>query len=527
MPLKENRTTALFRLRTILLIVNLAVLVLPLGSAFFFRFYENELVRQTELELISQGALLAASYKQELLSYIGNKDEYGLLATKKSPVELDELYAPINPQLDLSRTIVLPRRPEGVVVSASVSGPEFTAAKSLTPIIAEAQKTTLSGVRILDYKGTVVSGPKETGLSFAEFPEVQMAMEGAYNSVIRQRISDSPSPALASISRGTNIRVFVAYPVLYNDHVWGVIYLSRTPKNILKYLHAEKDRVIMAGVTILVLTILLAFLTSYTISQPIYRLVDKTKKIAAGDRTGFYPLESPGTKEVEILSESFLKMASALQERSEYIRNFAAHVSHELKTPLTSIRGAAELLQDHDLKPAEKEHFLSLIVHDTDRLKRMVTRLLELARADNLTPTNESANIAGVLNKLEKRYTSEGLSVAFSQKEDLLALVSADNLETIFVNLFDNALQHQATRIEVNIKSRDHSIILEIQDNGTGISPANVEKVFTPFFTTRREGGGTGLGLDIVMSILRNHNGAIKVADSAKGARFVIDLPRA
>lgn len=520
--MKENRTTALFRLRTILLIVNLAVLILPLGSAFFFRFYENELVRQTELELISQGAFLAASYKQELSGHIGNKDAYGVPATKKGPVEF---YTPINPQLDLSRATVLPRRPEGATVSTSVNGPEFAAGESLTPIISEAQKTTLSGVRILDYKGTVVSGPKETGLSFAAFPEVQMALEGAYSSVIRQRISDSPSPALASISRGTNIRVFVAYPVLYNDNVWGAIYLSRTPKNILKYLHAEKDRVIMAGATVLVLTILLAFLTSYTISQPIYRLVDKTKKIAAGDRTGFYPLESPGTKEVEMLSESFLKMASALQERSEYIRNFAAHVSHELKTPLTSIRGAAELLQDNnDLKPDEKQHFLSLIVHDTDRLKRMVTRLLELARADNMISASGSTNIADVLNKLEKRYASEGLAITFDHDERQAVTISADNLETIFINLFDNALQHQAAIIDVDVKLESQRIVMTIQDNGTGITSANAKKIFTPFFTTRREDGGTGLGLDIIRSLLRNHNATIRIADSAKGACFIIEF---
>jgi len=514
------------RLGTVLILVNVAFLILPLGAAFFFRFYENELVRQTERELISQSAVIAALYKSELAQRLPNPGVYGIPVPNYKPPETEEGYDPIEPQLDMSKITILPQRPAGVARKIPPRREEYAAGKAIEKILLDARKTTLSGVRILNSDGIVVYGHNESGLSLADLPEIKSALGGHYTSVIRQRVSNSPPPPLASISRGNLIRVFTAFPAIQDGKVWGVVYASRTPQSIRKYVYSQQDHVVWAIGTIAALVLLMAFMTSFLISRPIYRLIDRTRRIAAGDKSAMAPLESPRTREVELLSESFSAMAAALQARSEYMRTFAMHVSHEFKTPLTAIRGAAEILQDyHDIDAAKRDHFLSLILQSTDRLKLLVSRLLELARADNITPADGRTDLLPLLGRLRDRYRGVGLELKFDESANYTALVAPDNLETVLVNLLDNARQHGANKVEIGPALKNHVLTLTVQDDGHGISAANRDKVFTPFFTTRREDGGTGLGLDIVRSILERHGGQITLADSERGARFVLEMP--
>lgn len=526
MQIDNKRYQGKLTLRTIFLVVNLVVLVLPLGSIFFFRIYENELVRQTELSLISQAAVIGASYKQQLLTLIKEKNNYGVLLKKQTKNKIDNYYTPISPEIDLANNVFLPSRPEGVKPLQPSDKFAVSAGELLSPILVDSQKTTLTGIRVLDYKGIVVAGRLEKGLSFNHINEVKAALKGQYSSVTRQRLSDEPPPALASISRGTGIRVFVTFPIIQNDHLWGVVYLSRTPKNILKHIYAEKDKVILSGITIVTLTFLLALFTSYSISQPIYRLIQKTTRVSEGDSESMEPLDFPVTKEVELLSKSFSSMAKSLHERSEYIREFAAHVSHELKTPLTSIQGAAELLIDHidEMEFSTKYQFLSNIQQDTDRLKRLVTRLLELARADNLISASETCDMMSVFTKISQRYKIEGLQVELPEERPYPIIISEDNFETILVNLFDNAKQHGASEIDIKIQDKTQLVELTVTDNGEGISPANKGKLFTPFFTTRREQSGTGLGLSIIKSLIDAHQGSIQVIENEGGACFILQF---
>lgn len=523
-PLKAR-----IRLRTILLIVNIMVFMLPLAGVMFFRLYENALVQQTENELITQAAVLAAVYKGEILRRLPENELYGVPADPASIVKVDEYYTPVIPQLDLSATKVLPPREDGKPADIKAPFAEEVG-QALTAVITEAQKTNLSGIKILDFNGIVVAGRQEVGLDLSNVPEVRRALKGYYTSVIRERISDEPPPALASISRGTGIRVFVALPILNEGRVLGVVYLSRTPQNILKHMYAEKGKVIIVGLILAGATLLIALMTSYMISRPINRLIDRTERFAAGDSQALHMPERGGVQEIELLEESFTRMAQSLTERSEYIRNFAMHVSHEFKTPITAIQGSAELILDHldDMDEAKKRQFLTNIIADSDRLKRLVSRLLDLARADNLIASDDVCDPAGVLQKVCDRY-NETLKMSLDNKGRSNLRISAENLETVLINLCDNALQNGAYELQISVREQEHSAVIRLQDNGCGISAANAAKIFTPFFTTRRQEGGTGIGLGIVTSILYAYGGAIRLVEGdvgSGGACFEIILQK-
>jgi hypothetical protein len=251
----------LFRLRNILLIVMLMVLALPLGGLYFFRIYENELVQQTERELIAQSAALSASYRQLLRNLAPVGRPYGRKLSGAASVEVpsdshDEgYYRPILPGLSLIDPIQ-PPRPDAKPSLASADALSVRAGQLLLPVMRDTQQVSLAGMRLLDMNGTVIAGREEIGLSLAHLPEVQKALQGHYAGVIRQRLSDQPPPPLYSVSRGTHIRVFVAFPVIEKGYLQGVFYLSRTPQNILKHLYGVKERVIIATLSLLTLVVL-------------------------------------------------------------------------------------------------------------------------------------------------------------------------------------------------------------------------------------------------------------------------------
>ncbi|RWD04920.1 MAG: HAMP domain-containing protein, partial [Mesorhizobium sp.] len=384
------------RLATVVVAILIMVMALPLVGLFFFRLYENQLIRQTEAELIAQGAALAAIYAQEIRDAGIAIEKLGAAvpAERDNP---DSPYRPIEPSLDLASDRVLPTRP---AATAATVDPAFAAIGArLSGILAETQKTTLAGFRLLDPNGVVIAGREEIGLSLGAVAEVRAALAGRYASALRQRISDEPPPSLYSVSRGTRVRIFVAMPVAVDGKVAGVVYLSRTPNNIVKHLYGERGKVGLAAIAILGGTLLIGLVFLRTVSRPIYALMERTKRIAAGDREAIRPLDHHGTREMAALSDAFLDMAEKLHARSDSIQTFATHVSHELKSPLTAIQGAAELLRDSGsaMDEAERRRFSNNIVTDAGRLNLLVRRLLDLARAENLAPSGESTSLSAAL----------------------------------------------------------------------------------------------------------------------------------
>ena len=277
------------------------------------------------------------------------------------------------------------------------------------PIILETQKVTLAGFRILDPNGVVIAGRQELGESLAHIEEIAAALKGQYHAALRTRKPDKTPPPIYSISRGVGVHVFSAMPVLVNNHVAGVIYTSRTPSNIFDHLYQERGKFILAALAVIAGTVFIGLVFSRTITRPMHELVSRVDRIGRGDRDAFQPLAHYGTREFAQLSKSFLGMAEQLSRRSDYIATFSAHLTHELKSPLTSIKGAAELLleslQGHTatLTRMEQKNFVSNILGDAERLDTMTQRLRELARAES-APQNESSELGSVVNGLKSRF---------------------------------------------------------------------------------------------------------------------------
>jgi signal transduction histidine kinase len=272
----------------------------------------------------------------------------------------------------------------------------------------------------------------------------------------------------------------------------------------------------------LVLTLITGAVFSRTITGPINALIARTEEIGRGGRAAITAPEQHGTRELAVLSQSFLDLAERLVERTDYVNSFAAHVSHELKSPLTSIRGSAELLLEAEMSAEDRKRFLSHIVADADRLAALLERLRDLARAD--VPLDaKGVGVGQAAEQLQLRHPT--LTVAALGETTTLVALSMEAFAIILGHLADNAVQHGASRLDLAASRIGNALRIAVSDDGRGISPGNRDKVFEPFFTTRRESGGTGMGLQIVKSMLEAHGGRIALLPSDAGARFELVVP--
>lgn len=514
-------------LRSLMLLLGMIILVMPISGLYLFRIYENEVIRQTEAELISQAALLASAFKKEILELTG--PHYGQRIAAFTETKLF-----IEPSLDLSTDEIMPR---GLSFRPSPYEPEAAALKAaarLEQTIEEAGRITLASAMFLDYHGLMVSERSGQGLSFADNYEVAEALSGRPQSVLRVRPVAKSFP-LSSRSRGTGYRVFLAMPVMNDDRLLGVVYLSRTPREILKALHSERRNVALAAALSLGLAMAVSLIVAILIIRPIRRLANDSKAVSDGDSPGFSPASHPIVpRELAELRSRVAEMAERLNRRSDYLKAFASGVSHEFKTPLTSIKGAMELMGDHgaDMPPATRERFENNIKADLERLERLVGRLLALARAEARAETHvaeaETTDASALVERLAEHYKAEGFAVYVNPAPLPLKLaVAADALETVIRNLFDNSRDAGAQMVAVDLGFNEAQGLglIVITDNGPGIKPEMAESIFQPFFTTRKNRGGTGLGLSLTRTLLAPYRGDVFWDGNDPGAVFVITLP--
>ncbi|HVI97896.1 MAG TPA: HAMP domain-containing sensor histidine kinase [Sphingomonas sp.] len=500
------------RLRTILFATLFFVAALPGVGAVFLRVYENTLVRQTEAELVAQGAALAATA------------EAMWPGAPPLGVPPRDALTPEPPRIDLNATPILPERP-APAPAAPPAADAVAAARLLAPIIGHTRQTTLAAIVLLDRNGTVVGGD---GGSLAMLPEVRAALGGQPETVLRRNAGYRAVYRFEWLSRAAAIRVHHARPITVDGKVVGVLLLSRSARALFKGLYEDRGKIAIGIAAILIVLIVLSGVLSRGIARPIEALGAATRSVASG--RGRVP-EAPPTAAIEIqgLYRDFAAMAEAIERRSRYLRDFAHAMSHEFKTPLSGIRGAIELLDDHDatMSAEERRRFLANADADARRLATLVSRLLELAQADMMRGDSgridelavELARIAAAASSERFRATVEGADVL-----PPIAVAPA-TLEAVLVTLLDNSRQAGATRAKITTSCADGRVQVRVEDDGPGIPAGDRARLFEPFFTSRRATGGTGLGLAIARSLLDAVGGGIDLAPSETGAAFAISLP--
>ncbi|MEM9344864.1 MAG: ATP-binding protein [Pseudomonadota bacterium] len=514
-PRKWRPPLALVIAALVALLITLPVLGLALA-----RLAGNQFVRETERSLIAQSVILAEVYA-DALAATGWRDD-GPPLPDAIVVQREDRYHPVDPVLAAKPDLV--GEPVGLVPSLDTPAAEYIAiAARLTDLAQRSQKTTLAGYRFLDTKGVVVASSGEgEGMSLGHVAEVRAALEGQVSTALRYREPLDERHALSSISRDTAFRVHVAHPVIIDGRVAGAVYLIRTPIDLRKFLYRERYELARMAAVMLVGGLLIGFISWRVLSRPIRALRAQSQEVARGERAAPEPLRHYGVSELADLGESLLSMAQSLTERSDAIRLYTEHVTHELKSPVTSIVGAAELLETSGerLGAARRAQLLKTIHAEGHRMDTLLATLRDLARVRTFSG-DETTRLAAHADWAKTAFS--GLEVVVAGELEADICLSAEEMEIVLTQLLQNAADHGAKRVEVRFDAGAR--VLSVADDGEGVSEANREDIFTPFFTTKRDRGGTGMGLAITAAIAERHGGALRLGAAEAGATFLLDLP--
>ena len=376
-----------------------------------------------------------------------------------------------------------------------------------------------------------------------DFPEVAAALNGAVVSVVR-------------LDEKRDIIVLVSVPVQRFKAVLGALVLSTSGGEIDNVLRAERRVVLLTFGFVALVTILLSVLLAGTIAEPIRRLSAAAERVRRGiNKRVEIPDFTARRDEIGHLSGALRDMTGALYNRIDAIEAFAADVSHELKNPLTSLRSAVETLAM--VKTDEQRaRLVEIVKHDVRRLDRLITDIsdasrldAELARAE-VNPVDIArllgaiSSLANETRKIQQAEIVLHVTPAASTFDPLLAFVilgHESRLSQVFRNLIDNARSFAAENSNITVRVRRAALDVEvrIEDQGPGIRPDNLERIFERFYTDRPEGSfgkNSGLGLSISKQIVDAHKGRIwaenrlgKAPEGAEkpilGARFVVRLP--
>jgi two-component system, OmpR family, sensor kinase len=298
---------------------------------------------------------------------------------------------------------------------------------------------------------------------------------------------------------------------------------------------------IRAGFVALVFAFLIGLGMAAWISNPLREMTQATRGLAKGSYT---PMPVKGPKEVKQLAGAFNEMIDRVQESQKSQRDFLANVTHELKTPLTSIQGFAQAIMDGTVSAPEALHQAASIIYDeADRMHRMVMDLLSLARLEAGTAglARDPVNLDELLHNVAGRFAIQAQQANITIQENLanspVCTGDADRLFQVFTNLVDNAIKFTPSGgvVILSLDTVNGSAQVGVSDTGAGIAPEDQKRVFERFYQADRSrrassgtGRGAGLGLAITRQIVLAHSGQISVESIlGKGSTFTVTLPLA
>jgi len=295
-----------------------------------------------------------------------------------------------------------------------------------------------------------------------------------------------------------------------------------------------------AGVAAFLLSVLLAIWIASSVARPLRKMADAAEAITGGDYDQQLSLQGP--EEVRRVASSFNSMASQMKMAQQAQRDFVANVSHDLKTPITSIQGWSQALLDGTATSEEERQRAAGIIHnETNRMARMVAQLLDLARIESgqIELSRELVDLCQIMTDVHRnlsvRAQEQGIHLTLEVMPAPPILGDHDRLMQVFTNLVDNALNHTPRDGRVHLTVRPHgekAVEAAVQDTGRGMESEELSRVFERFYQVDKSRSrtqarrGFGLGLAIVKELVEAHGGRIQArSQKGKGSVFLVRLP--
>jgi two-component system sensor histidine kinase ChvG len=358
--------------------------------------------------------------------------------------------------------------------------------------------------------------------------EVQDAFQG--RSSVEKRVSSDA---------GRPVTLYTAVPIYKRGEVTNVVLVSRTTADIRQDLHAIRLSILQIFALSVAAALVLTLMVSTTIVRPLRQLRKEAGEIL--DRRGRLRKRFKGVQkrdEIGDLSRALERVTRRVEQHQQLTEAFASDVSHEFKNPLASIRTATEMLSTVE-SPEDRARFLRIAEMEIARMENLLAQVREITRIDTeiQTEERESVDVGALLRRIVDGFRlRERDRVHFDvavPEAPLTVKASADRLIQVFENLLDNAVSFTPAggHIAVSASGGDRAVFVSVRDQGPGIPPENLERIFDRFFTYRptetQRQRHTGLGLSIVKAIVEGYGGVVTVANDPErgGAVFDVTLP--
>ena len=329
------------------------------------------------------------------------------------------------------------------------------------------------------------------------------------------------------------------FPAIQNSEIIGTVNISYYGPYFLseddfQFLDSLNKILVAIGIFSLMFSVLVGFLLAKRLSNPIRKTMGVTKQISSGDY-GVRIEEETSTKEVDELIESINHLAGSLEKQENLRRQLTADVAHELRTPITTVQTHIEALIEGVWEPTAER--LQSCYDEMTRISKLVFDLENLAKVEsnNLKLDKSQIGLIELSNRMVANFETEiknkNLHVTVAGGcPDILA--DRDRMNQVLMNLISNAIKYtpDGGEIRITVSENEQSVVLSIEDNGTGIPEDEIPFIFERFYradkSRNRMTGGSGIGLAIVKSIVTAHGGIVEVESRiGKGSCFMITLP--
>lgn len=446
-------------------------------------------------------------------------------SAEESLVETAHLMAAQIEQRWAERALIVGGPPEPVI-DVAVLEPLFRDlyARELNAEIFGFRKTRIElRMTVVDAQGIVLfdSLGRALGADHSQWRDIKLALAGRYGARTTPDLVDDATTAV----------MYVAAPLQRDGQIVGAVSVGKPAQSFGQFVAAARRKTIVIGITSVLAVALLVVILSVWLVRPFGLLADYVRYVRA--QRGF-SLPRLGRRALGTLGAAYDEMRDALTGRS-YVADYVQTLTHELKSPLSAIRGAAELLHEREMPAADRERFVANIEHETARIQALVDRMMELAALESRR-TLERTDPVALRALLEERVTSaaaagaaRGIAVALAAEADAVVDGDALLLHRAVGNLLDNALDFSpaGARIEVELALKGRQAEIRVRDHGPGIPDYADHKVFERFYSLARPGTqrkSTGLGLPFVREIAALHHGRITLRNAPEGGGALATL---
>jgi len=369
---------------------------------------------------------------------------------------------------------------------------------------------------------------KDEGRDFSRWNDVYLTLQGKYGA--RSTREDDNDP--------TSSWLYVGSPIVAHTKIAGVLSVGKPAKSINLFVVHAKNKIIIAGIIASICVIILGIFLSAWIAWPIKKLTDYARAIRDGTNPQLPQLgtfSQGGHSEIGIMGAALEEMRDAL-EGKKYIENYVQPLTHEIKSPLSAIKSAAELLNE-EMPRDKQQQFIKNIQTETGRIQNLIDRLLELSLLETRKGLKdiEQIEIPLLLKEIIEslKPISDTKSIKISLTSDAGFLIKGEKflIRQALVNIMQNSLDFSPTGSEIKIRLQSETPFLSIliEDNGSGIPDYALDKIFNRFYSLNRpdtKRKSTGLGLSFVKEVATLHHGSIHIANRpGGGVTAKISLP--